>query len=100
MDADEAWRMTATCNWDGLGGGGFPWVGCDKWSLPYGQVSTRVHKWGGWGGGVLLLLPPYLPLCLPTYLLPGQYFECKPRPACAGLKLGSAEAAAAPVTAL
>ena len=57
MDADEVWRMTATCDFEGLGGGGFPWVGCDKWQLPY-----------------------------------GQYFECKPRPACVKLQLGSAEA--------
>ena len=39
MDAEEVWRMTATCDWEGIGGGGFPWVGCDKWTLPYGQVS-------------------------------------------------------------
>ena len=39
MDAEEVWRMTATCDWEGIGGGGFPWVGCTKWTLPYGQVS-------------------------------------------------------------
>ena len=37
MDADEVWRMTATCDFEGQGGGGFPWVGCQKWSLPYGS---------------------------------------------------------------
>jgi len=40
-------------------------------------------------------LPTYLPSYLPTppsYLYHGQYFECKPRPSCAGLKMGSAEA--------
>ena len=38
MDSEEVWRMTATCDWEGIGGGGFPWVGCNKWTLPYGQV--------------------------------------------------------------
>ena len=37
-------------------------------------------------------LPDYLPIYLPAYFYHGQYFECKPRPSCAGLKMGSAEA--------
>tara|TARA_B110001452_G_scaffold9585_1_gene8207 strand:- start:549 stop:1628 length:1080 start_codon:yes stop_codon:yes gene_type:complete len=44
MDADEVWRMTASCDFAGYGGGGFPWVGCQKWNLPYGgyfQCSPR-----------------------------------------------------------
>ena len=44
MDADEVWRMTATCDFSGYGGGDYPWVGCQKWNLPFGtyfQCSSR-----------------------------------------------------------